>query len=233
MTAPTAAAEKPAGIWEDFVDVFYTPSTVFSRRRAGQFGLALLILTALSLVVYFATKGGMQAVMDAEFERQTAEALRKNPQIEPEQLQGMRSFSEKFAWIFILIGLPVRVFVVGLLLWVGGKMVGAVGPIGSAVMVSTYAMVPRLLEQLVAGVQGLLLDPGGITSRYSVSLSAARFLDPATTDSLLLKLAGQVDLFAIWTAVLLAIGLSVVGRVPLARAAIVAAVIWLCGAFFG
>ena len=232
MTTPAATTASSTGIWEDFVDIFYAPSAVFERRRAGQFGIALLILTVLSLVIYFATKGGMEAVMDAEFQRRTAEAIAKNPKA-AEAMQKWRGIMEKLGWLVVLIGTPVFAFILGILLWIGGKVVGSVASIGAAVMVATYAMVPRLIMSLVGGVQGLLMDPDAITSRYSVSLSLARFLDPATANPLLLKLAGQVDVFAIWTAVLCAIGLSVVGRVSRGKAAAVAAALWLVGAFFG
>lgn len=232
MTAPTATSASTAGVWEDFVDIFYAPSTVFERRRAGQFGLALLILTILSVIIYFATKGGMEAVMDAEFQRRTAEAAANNPKA-AEAMQKMQGTMEKIGWLFALIGTPIGVFIMGILLWIGGKAVGSVASIGAAVMVATYAMVPRLLLSLIAGVQGLLMDPNSITSRYSVTTSVARFLDPNTTNPTLLKIAGQIDPFAIWTAALLGIGLHVVGRVPRGKAFVVAAVIWLCMAFLG
>jgi hypothetical protein len=230
VSAPVATSASPTGVWEDFVDIFYAPSTVFERRRAGQFGLALLILTILSIIVYFATRGGMQAVMDVEFDRRVAEAAAKNPKA-AEAMQGMRARMDQFGWLFVLIGTPIGVFITGILLWIGGKLVGSVAPSGAAVMVATYAMVPRLLLSLLAGVQGLLMDPNSITSRYSVTFSLARFMDPATANPTLLKIAGQIDPFAIWSAVLLAIGLSVVGRISRGRAAVIAAVLWLVAAF--
>ncbi|MFL5578137.1 MAG: YIP1 family protein [Gemmatimonadaceae bacterium] len=233
MTTPATTAAKTTGIWEDFVDIFYAPSQVFERRRAGQFGLALAILTVLMTVVFFVTKGGLQPVMDAEFQRKAAEAMAKNPKLTMEQMEKGRAMFEKFGFLAVLVGTPLRVCIVALLLWVGGKLAGATGPLAPAMMVSTYAHVPRVLESLLAGVQGLLLNPDSITSRYSVTLSAARFLDPTTTNPMLLRLAGQVDVFSIWVAVLLALGLSVVGRIPRGRAAAVAAVIWIVGALFG
>jgi len=232
VTAPAATSASPAGVWEDFVDIFYAPSTVFERRRSGQFGLALLILTVLSVVIYFATRGGMEAVMDAEFQRKTAEMAAKNPQA-VQAKEKMRGTMEKIGWLFAAIGTPIGVFIMGILLWVGGKLVGSVASIGAAVMVATYAMVPRLVLSLLAGVQGLLMDPNAITSRYSVTASLARFLDPNTTNPTLLKIAGQIDPSAIWSAVLLAIGLRVVGRVSTGKAAAIAAVVWLCMAFLG
>lgn len=220
-------------MWEDFVDIFYAPAQVFERRRDGKFGLALLVLTVLSVVIYFATRGGMETVVDVEFQRKAAEQMAKNPQITAEMMEKGRAFTEKLAWLFVLVGIPVRAFVVGVALWLLGKIVGATESVSTAIMVSTYALFPRLIESLLAGVQGLLMDPGSLTSRYSVTLSAARFLDPTTTNPWLFKLAGQADVFAIWTTILLAIGLSVTGRVSRAQAFAIAAVIWLLGAFFG
>jgi len=233
VTTPAASAVKAASVWEDFVDIFYAPSSVFDRRRDGRFGLALLILTLLAVAIFFAVKGGMQPVMDAEFQRRAAEQMAKNPKLTPEMLEKGRAFTEKFGWLFVLVGTPIAVFATGLVLWVGGKLIDAKESLGAAVMVATYAMVPRLISSLLMGVQGLFMSPDSITSRYSVSLGAARFLDPTTTNPLVLKLAGQVELFAIWTAVLLAIGLSVTGRVSRGKAAAVAAVIWLLSAFVG
>ncbi|HET7457635.1 MAG TPA: YIP1 family protein [Gemmatimonadaceae bacterium] len=234
MTAPAASTPaKPVSVWEDFVDIFYAPTQVFERRRDGKFGLALLVLTVLAVIIYFATRGGMEAVMDVEFQRKAAEQMAKNPKITPEMMEKGRALSEKIAWLLVLVGIPVRAFVVGVVLWLLGKIVGATESIAAAVMVSTYALFPRLLESLIAGVQGIMMDPNSITSRYSVTLSAARFLDPTTTNPILFKLAGQVDVFAIWTTILLAIGLAVTGRVSRGKAFAIAFVIWLLGAFFG
>ena len=233
MTTPAASTAKSAGVWEDFVDIFYAPSDVFERRREGRFRLGLVILTVLSVAIFFATKGGMQAVMDAEFQRKAAEQMAKNPQLTPETLEKGRAIGEKLGWLIVLVVTPLLVFLTGLLLWIGGKLVDAKESLSAAVMVATYAMVPRLIASLVAGVQGLLMSPDAISSRYSVSLSVARFLDPTATNPLLFKLAGQVDVFAIWSAVLLAIGLSVTGRISRRNAAAIAAVIWLLGTLFG
>ena len=72
--------EEPgrAGLWEDFVDIFYAPSSVFARRADGKFGMALLLLVVVGTVLVFVTKNATQPIMDAEFARQSAAMLRKN-----------------------------------------------------------------------------------------------------------------------------------------------------------
>ena len=74
-------APSKAGLWEDFVDIFYVPSSVFARRANGQFGLALLFLVLACVLLVFLTKGAMQPIMDAEFARQGAAAMRTSPRI--------------------------------------------------------------------------------------------------------------------------------------------------------
>ena len=81
---------------------------------------------------------------------------------------------------------------------------------------------------IINALQGLLLSPESITGRYSVQIGPARFLD-ASTNPFVLTLLGGLDLFTIWVTVLLAIGLSVVARVPRSQAAIAAVAVWLVG----
>ena len=73
------------------------------------------------------------------------------------------------------------------------------------------------------------MDTSKFRGMYSISFSPARFMDPDTTSPILLAFAGRVDIFVLWSTVLLAIGLHVLGRVPRTQAYIVAAVVWLLG----
>jgi hypothetical protein len=89
---------------------------------------------------------------------------------------------------------------------------------------------PRVIEAVLNGVQGLLLDPASLNGRYRVSLGLGRFFDPDVASPLLLAIVGRIDLFTIWVTVLLAIGLSVLGKIPRPRAFIAAALVWVIGA---
>ena len=60
-------APAKAGLWEDFVDIFYAPSSVFARRADGKFGMALLFLVVVGTILYFLTRNAIQPMMDAEF----------------------------------------------------------------------------------------------------------------------------------------------------------------------
>ena len=87
----TPVPVKPASRWEDFIDIFYAPSSVYARRANSGFGIPMLVVTVLVGAIFLANSGVMQPIMDAEFARQTAAMMRKNPQFTPEMAEKMRS----------------------------------------------------------------------------------------------------------------------------------------------
>ena len=227
-----AAEPTPSqtSLWEDFVDIFYTPSSVFARRASGQFGMALLFLAVVCAVLAFLTKNAMQPVMDAEFARRSAEMMRKNPNLTAEQLASGRGFFETLGPLFFAVGITISVLGTGLVLWAVGKLFDAKESVAAAIMIATYAEMPRLIQILVNAAQGLFMAPEKITSMYSIGFSPARFMDPDHASPVLMALLGRVDPFVIWVTVLLAIGLHVVGKIPKQQAYISAAIVWVVGA---
>lgn len=224
-------ASPKTSVWEDFIDIFHAPSQVFARRReSGGFGLALVVFTILAVLLYYLTKPLLEPVYDAEFQRQMAGVMKKNPQIKPEQLGQMRAMGDKFGIIAIAFIMPISALLLGFVTWLVSKLFDAKETVGQAIMIATYALFPRLIQSVVHGLQGLVLAPEQMRSMYSVTVSPARFFDPDTVSPFVLALAGRVDLFVIWSTILLAIGLHIIGRIPKDRAYMAAAVVWLCGA---
>jgi Yip1-like protein len=224
--------EEPgrAGLWEDFVDIFYTPSSVFARRADGKFGMPLLLLVVVGTVLIFLTKNATSAIMDAEFARQSAAAMRKNPNMTAEQMASGRGIFETFAPIFFAIGLTISVFGTGFVLWLVGKLFDAKESVTAAFMIATYSEVPRLVQIITNAAQGLIMSPESLNSMNAVGFNLARFMDPDKASPVMIALASRVDLFTIWVTVLLAIGLHVVGKIPKQQAGIAAGITWLVGA---
>jgi hypothetical protein len=219
-----------AGLWEDFVDIFYAPSSVFARRSDGKFGKPLLFLVLVGTVLFFLTKNATQPLMDAEFARRSADMLRKNPNMTAEQLSSGRGFYETFAPLLFAVGITVSIFGTGLVLWLVGKLFDAKESVAAAIMIATYSEVPRLVQILTNAAQGLVMSPEKLNSMNAVGFNLARFMDPDNSSQVMLALASRVDLFTIWVTVLLAIGLHVVGKIPKQQAGIAAAITWAVGA---
>jgi len=224
MTDSTAGpAPAKAALWEDFVDIFFQPADVFDRRREGKFGIAMLVLSLTGALLYFLFMNALGPINDAEIARAQAMSQSPTPEVGAEQMM------EKFAAVLYVFATPFGAFLTGLILWVVGKLFGATQSVATAVMIATYSQFPRLIELATNAVQGILMSPENITSRYSVSLGAGRFFDATTTNPILMNVIGQVDLFTIWVTVLLGIGLYVTAGVTKKSAAIAAGLIWLIG----
>jgi hypothetical protein len=219
-----------AGLWEDFVDIFYAPSSVFARRSDGKFGKPLLFLVLVGTVLFFLTKNATQPMMDAEFARRSADMMRKNPKMTAEQLSSGRGFYEMFSPFFFAIGITLSILGTGVVLWLVGKLFDAKESVTAAIMIATYSEVPRLVQLLTNAAQGLIMSPERLNSVNAVGFSLARFMDPDNASQVMIALASRVDLFTIWVTVLLAIGLHVVGKIPKQQAAIAAAITWAVGA---
>lgn len=237
MTAPddlgTSAAPpvsaKPASLWEDFIDIFVSPSEVFERRREYGFFMPLLVFVVVTVVITLLGRSVMQPIIDSEFSRGIAAAARKNPQINAQAMEGTRALTQKLTPIFIAVGAFISPLIVGVILWIVGKFFQAKESIGAACMIATYAFFPRILDSLLRVVQGFMMDPSKLNGQYRVTLSAAHFLDPDVASPVMVALLGRIDLFTIWVTILLGIGLAVVARIPKSRAMMAAAIVFIIG----
>ncbi|HET9799975.1 MAG TPA: Yip1 family protein [Gemmatimonadaceae bacterium] len=225
--APAGSGPEPASRWEDFIDIFYTPSTVFARRATSGFFLPMVIVTLAAGALFLVNSGVWSQVMEAEMTRALA---RQSRTLSPEQLERARAIGGTISKIGVLAFIPIGIFFTGLALWLVGKLFEAKETFGQALMIASYAYLPRVVEGIATSIQGLVLDPSTFTGRWKLSLGLGRFLDPDTASPVLLALLARVDVFTLWVTVLLAIGLAVVGRIPRSRAAIAGALVWVLGA---
>ncbi len=225
MSETPAAPPATSSRWEDLLDVFIAPVELFRRRSDGKFGHALVMLLVLSAIIFFATRSAMQPIMEAEFQR----GMASNPNLTPERMETARKFATSLAPVFILVGVPIGVFILGAVIWLGARVVGGRVSYAQGATIATFAFFPRVVEGIAGGVQALLMDEGRLTSRFSVSLGVGRFLDPQTTGAMLLALLGRIDLFTLWGTALVAVGIKQMARTSTGQAIAAAALVWLVG----
>lgn len=234
MTEPETLPSLPqAKLWEDFIDIFTSPSEVFRRRQTSGFGLQLLILTVVFAILVIGTKALVIPALDADIARQGAKMMHSHPEVTAEMLQKQQSIGEKFGFIFVIILLPIMAMLTGLVLWLVGKIFDSKANGTQALVISTYAFFPKILALVAGGLIAYLSNPDRLNGMTRLSVGVGAFLDPDKTSPLVLALLTRVDLFTIWETVLIAIGLQVIGKVPKAQSYIAAALVWLIGALPG
>ncbi len=210
-----------ASIWEDFVDIFVSPTEVFERRRDGRFGWALVVLTLLLTLLTYGFYSALSTAFEADFMRGLAQAGEGAEEL---PLETMMAFSRAIAIFGSLVMVPIGVFFAGLGAWLAARVFGGRITFLLAVTVATYATFPRILATVGGILQGILFNPDSLTQ---ISFGPARFLDPATASPVLLALAGRMDLFILWSLILTAIGLKVIGGMRQSRAYMASLLVWV------
>jgi hypothetical protein len=222
-------APEKASIVEDFIDIFYAPSQVFARREKSGFWMHLLIITLLSAVFAFASRSVFSQIFDAEFARGTAKAMANNPKLTPEMVNSMRPIQEKVASVIVFLAAPLGILFSAIFVWIAAKIVSAKLTFGQAAMVTTLAYIPRLVGGLIGVLQVVLMDTTNFTNRYSLAISPARFMDPDTMNGKLFALMGTLEVFSIWSLVLTAIGISIIGKVPRNKGVLAVVLVFVLG----
>ena len=224
MTAPAPDTKAPG--WEDYLEVFYAPSRVFTRRGT-KWGGPLLVLFLAMVVVVLGTYSLLKPLYDAEGQRAMADRLQG---MTAEQRAQAEQMSGKFAFLgpVAVIGLHTVIpLLLGILLWLVGKMLGAVQQLGAALTVGVFSYFPRILAWPVFGLQAAILPEDRLKGFAAVSLGPARLVEP--TNLATIGMLGRLDLFVIWTTILLALGLRVTGGITTQKAIIAGVIMWILG----
>jgi hypothetical protein len=228
VTAPAATPEK-ASLLEDFIDILFSPAKVYARRATAGVGGPLIVVAIICAVLAFVNAGSMQGVIDAEYNRAVAAAMEGNPSMDPAAMEGMRGVMEATFKYGVGIMVIIGMLFLGLGTWLVGKVLGSEMNFGTGLTIAVFAYVPRIIEQMVNAIQGLLLDTSTFTSAKQFSLGVGRFMDPNGPQGML-NAIGRIDVFTLWVTALLVIGLIHAGKVEKTKAMIGGAILWVLGA---
>jgi hypothetical protein len=223
-TPSTSPPPEKASLFEDYIDILHAPATVFGRRMNAGFGVHLLIVSVLTAALLFASRSVMTQIMEAQIAKATAEAMRNNPNLTPEMMEQGRGIQMTIGNIFTYLGTPIYLLIFTVVTWVLARIVGAKIAFRQAGFITMLSYVPRLIGLLAVTAQVALMDTSNVTNMGQVSISPARFMDFNTADKMTYGAAAGLDVFNIWSLIIMAIGIAVMGKVPRARGYIAAAV---------
>ena len=228
----SAPGEEPRiGRFGRLLKVFASPTEVFEDiRRRPTWIAALLVLLVVAVGQVMVQAHYTDALATAE---QTLEMMGID-EVPREQLEARTAAQEETrhlraagSSVVFVLGWIVSAALFFLLLKLFGSEVGF-APVFSTTL---HAAVPPVTVRAVL-LSGLLVHRGQQLTSMEIGRllksNLAAFLDPGAP-LWMVTLAGSLDLFLVWRIVLLAIGLSVVGRVSRGKGAAAAVVVW--GAF--
>lgn len=215
MNQPVAHAEvarKPAdpGLMSRFVGVVVSPRETFEAVAAHPrwLGMLLLILgiVLVCIVGFLSTEVGQQAAFDQQVSRMEAFGTPMTDE-QYQRMERMLPYFAYFAVANILILAPIVTLVVaGILFAVFNASLG-----GEATFKQVFAVVVH--AGAINAVQQLFVLPLNY-ARESMSspTNLAVFFPILEESSFAARLLGMIDLFIVWWALVLAIGLGVLYR---------------------
>lgn len=214
MSDESTAPAKKGSVWEDALEVLWAPGTVFERSRGEGVGMYMLVLSAILAIIVIATKGLLQPYVDANYDMQLIQmAAKTGKPIPAEAAAAGRNIAGYFFLGASALTPVLGGLLGGLATWAGAKILGVPLTVGRGIFIATLSTVPRIIAFLSMAVQGAVLDTANVTSLFSASLGPARFIDATKTSPAVLAVLASLDVFAIWSLLISAVGVSVVARV--------------------
>jgi hypothetical protein len=204
--------------WEDYVDVFFSPTELFRRRARDSVTTPLLSLITLAVLFYLILLPANAMMIRT--------AMANNP-------RGVTVSGSTMAVVHVVSAVAVPITYVfftafaAALLWLAGRFAEIRTEFSRAMLIATYGGFILLVSQLASGVLVLLHGETGLDPVRHASLGVLRFTGGEGTARALVPLLRRLDVFAIWQAVLWAIGLHVIYRTTRLQAVITAAIAWL------
>ena len=227
--SPTPAPAPPMSEGARIIDTFIAPSKTFTdlRRNAMWWGPWILIsvFSIAFLVTVSKQIGFEQVVRNSITHSARADQFDRLPaDQQARQLQFSVRFIQAVAYANPLVVL-LFTLILTVILWATFKIgFAAETTFGQAFAIGMYAGLPGVLGAIL-GIISLFagVNPEGFDINNPVATNLAYFLDPQTTGKFARGMASSVDLFVIWSIVLIGIGYASTSKVKRSTAIIVVA----------
>lgn len=156
---PAAVEKKP--LWEDVVDAFVAPFGLFKRQANGGWVKPWLVLSIISVIVYFAFLGPNHEIAVASQREMMA---RMNRPLPAGAAPGGGTVGQIVSGIFQPLFLLIGVLLGALFLWISSAVAGNGPRFKQAMTIIAWASFPTILQKVVAGVLVLMKTASGKSS---------------------------------------------------------------------
>lgn len=221
-TAPISAQDaQPLSQVARVVNTFIAPSKTFTDiRRSASWWVPWLLISLFSIAFFVVIdkKIGFEQVVRNEIAR-SPRAQAQMERLPAEQRERGVSMQVTITKVSTIYASPVLVLLFALLIPAAVLLAafnfgaGAELKFGTVMAIVSYANLPGIIGALL-GIVSLMagVNPEGFSIKNPVASNLAYFMDPAG-NKFLYGLASGVDVFVIWTIVLLGIGFSTTSKV--------------------
>lgn len=211
-----------------FLDLLSSPARALgdaAERRSVLPPVAVATLASLLLAFALVPRLDFEGAALDQIESSPG-AAEVTPHQREEKLLAARKLGTISGYTGAALGTALSVLGISLALWLAFRVAGARPAFLPTLAVTAWSMVPKALEALLllpAALRAEALPPDAVgrLAPWSGAFFAWQGLRPA-----LASLLGSLNLFTLWSAVLLALGMALVSRVSRGRAGAVVGALW-------
>jgi hypothetical protein len=224
-------AAPPLGEAGRITGVFIDPKKAFAdiaARPSWIVPLVLLIVVGLAFTYIFTTRIGWD-----RYFHQIAETNTRMQQLDAQARENAIQMQSKFApiggYVFSVIGTALAALIVGGVIVLISKMAGASLKFKQTFAIGAWAMLPRFIAGILAIVVMFIKNPEDFNLQNPLAFNLGAFMEPPpNSGKFIYSLATSIDLFTIWSILLVAVGISVAARkVPFSKAVVLVVGFWL------
>ena len=224
-------AAPPLGEVGRITGVLIDPKKAFADIAARPSWIVPIILSivfGLAFVYFFSSRVGWD-----RYFHQLAETSSRMQQMDAQArdnaIQMQVKMGPMFGYIFGVIGPPLMALIVGGVVLVMCKMGGAALTFKQTFAMSAWASMPRVVAGILSIVVMFIKNPDDFNLQNPLVFNLGAFMQPPpNSGKFVYSLATSVDLFTIWSILLLAVGISVAARkVSFSKAVMLVATPWI------
>jgi hypothetical protein len=207
---------QPKGLGEAsrLTGVFFEPAKTFAdvAARPGFWApLILVIVVSLVYMVLFGQHVGWERMIRHQTET-SSRAAQQTPEQRELGIQMGVKFAPVMTYVVILVGVPLGTLIwAAILLGIVKGMMSAQVRLKQVFAIIWYSSLPGVIMALLAIAVMFMKPPDDFNLQNPLVFNPGAFMDPLTTSKFLYSVASSLDLFRLWTLVLIAIGLKAAG----------------------
>ncbi|MGB7761558.1 MAG: YIP1 family protein [Bryobacteraceae bacterium] len=207
-----AVAPAPAGMGEfsRITGVFFDPKKTFediAKRPTWIVPMVLIVIAILAVSIVMMQHIGAERIV-----RHSMDANPRVQQMPADQREAAVAMSIKFASVMAysaVIFVPLAyVIISAVLLGVASGILSAGVRFKQVFAIVSYASLTGLISAALTLVVILLKNPDEFNAQNPLAFNPGAFMDPNTGSKFLYSLATSLDLFTLWTILLIAVGLK-------------------------
>jgi hypothetical protein len=233
LAAPAAPQEPKPNSFSRIAGVLFAPSETFaSIVRRPDFVVPLVVIMVISLLtgILVAEKVDYKVLMRDQIES-SPNASRIPSDMKEKQIS-IGAGVAKALTFFAPITSVVALVIIAAIFFAAFKVFGGEGDFMQGFSITVYAWIPQLIRAVLSIVPIMTKKSLTMNSLQNPVASNLGYFIDAKLHPVLAAFLGSLDLFTIWTLILITIGFATMSRFPRLKSALIVLSIWAIKIFF-